>query len=165
MITGPCLPNYDPYRTLRSESPGGTTVAPSSASAQRRTRWTQGLIIAPSAVVIVVAGANLLGRDGKPSSETPPSTAPSITTAFSPSSEPSMPSADPPPAEQPVLSVVPATTVQAPAAATSALANVTYEDCNAVWDAVGRPINAGEPGFKEKFDTNHNGIGCEKDPR
>lgn len=140
-------------------------MASPSASTMRRTRWVQGVIIAPSAVVIVVAGAHLLGRDGKPSSETQPSPVPSITTAFSASSEPPIPTVNPPPAEQPVPVAVPATTVEAPAAATPAPVNITYENCTAVWDAIGRPINSGEPGFNEELDSNHNGIGCEQDPR
>lgn len=131
----------------------------------RRTRWIQGVIIAPSAVVIVLAGANLLGRDGKPSSETPPSPVPSITTAFSASSEPPSPTVDPPPAEQPVPVVVPATTVEAPAAATPAPANVTYKNCRAVWDAIDEPIDPGDPGYSSEMDKDGGGTACEEDPR
>lgn len=140
-------------------------VAPSSASAKRRTRWIQGLIIAPSAVVIVVAGANLLGRDGKPSSETQPSAVPSITTTFSAPSEPPIPTVAPPPAEQPVPALVPATTVEAPAVAPPAPVNVTYKNCRAVWDAIGEPIHRGDPGYSSDLDRDGDGIGCEEDPR
>lgn len=133
--------------------------------ATRRARWAQGSIIGVSAVVIIFAGANLVSRDLKPTSETPPSAVPSITTAFSMSSEPPVPPVEPEPTADLVPAVVPATAVEAPTAATPAPANVTYENCRAVWDAIGRPINAGEPGYDEKLDSNHNGVGCEQDPR
>jgi len=146
----------------------------------RRTRWVQGLIIAASAVVIIFALATIVGRAAKPTDETSPSVVPSVQTVFPESSEPSVATVEPAlveqpaPTEQPAAVEAPVPTeqpapveqpaaVEAPVPTTAATVVVSYENCRAVWDAIGRPIAAGEPGYDEKLD-NHNGLGCEQQP-
>ncbi|HOZ59096.1 MAG TPA: excalibur calcium-binding domain-containing protein [Nakamurella multipartita] len=111
----------------------------------------------------------------KPTGETSPLAAPTTQATFADSSTPVARV----PVEQPVSAVAPAVQapvvtpapaeqpapVEAPVPTTPASVVVSYENCRAVWDAIGRPINAGEPGFEDKLDTNHNGVGCEQDPR
>lgn len=44
----------------------------------------------------------------------------------------------------------------------------SYANCKDVWNSIGRPIYAGEPGYtagKGKLDGDSDGAGCEKDPR
>ena len=40
-----------------------------------------------------------------------------------------------------------------------------YRNCRAVWDAIGGPIYAGQPGYDSHLDRDGDGVGCEKDPR
>ncbi|WP_279019792.1 excalibur calcium-binding domain-containing protein [Mobiluncus mulieris] len=65
------------------------------------------------------------------------------------------PNTDPAPAvpANPVEPVVPAG------------ATPDYANCRDVWDALHRPISAGEPGFKSKFNRDGDGVGCESRPR
>ncbi|PRY12178.1 excalibur calcium-binding domain-containing protein [Kineococcus rhizosphaerae] len=42
---------------------------------------------------------------------------------------------------------------------------VYYANCTAVWNAIGRPIRSGEPGYRPGLDSDHDGVGCENDPR
>lgn len=51
----------------------------------------------------------------------------------------------------------------APAAPTAS--GTPFANCTAVWNAIGRPIRAGEPGFHSRLDRDNDGIGCERDPR
>lgn len=56
----------------------------------------------------------------------------------------------------------------APAPAPAASQSVTYKNCTDVWNRLGRPIHAGEPGYTagpRKLDGNSDGVGCESDPR
>lgn len=45
---------------------------------------------------------------------------------------------------------------------------IYYEDCQAVWDNLGRPITSGDEGFPQenpnRFDLDSDGIGCEDNP-
>lgn len=44
----------------------------------------------------------------------------------------------------------------------------SYANCKDVWNTLGRPIRAGEPGYVAghgKLDGDGDGVGCEKDPR
>jgi len=44
----------------------------------------------------------------------------------------------------------------------------SYANCKDVWNTLGRPIRAGEPGYVAghgKLDGNSDGVGCEKEPR
>lgn len=42
---------------------------------------------------------------------------------------------------------------------------VSYANCTDVWRKLGRSIYPSDPGFQSKFDADHDGIGCEVDPR
>jgi len=39
-----------------------------------------------------------------------------------------------------------------------------YDDCAAVWQALGRPVFKEDPGYRAFFDWDANGIGCEDNP-
>ncbi|WP_257160021.1 excalibur calcium-binding domain-containing protein [Corynebacterium cystitidis] len=41
----------------------------------------------------------------------------------------------------------------------------TYKNCTDVWNRLGRPIYAGEPGYNHRLDRDKDGVGCEYDPR
>lgn len=41
----------------------------------------------------------------------------------------------------------------------------SYANCREVWAILGRPITPQDPGFQNKFDGDHDGIGCESRPR
>ncbi|WP_363317044.1 excalibur calcium-binding domain-containing protein [uncultured Mobiluncus sp.] len=41
----------------------------------------------------------------------------------------------------------------------------SYANCREVWAILGRPITPQDPGFQDKFDGDHDGIGCESRPR
>ena len=50
--------------------------------------------------------------------------------------------------------------------APAAPADVYYENCTAVWDAIGRPLLAGDPGYAApRLDRDSDGVACETDPR
>ena len=54
----------------------------------------------------------------------------------------------------------------APARAPEPAPVVTYyKNCTAVWNAIGSPIYAGQPGYDSHLDRDGDGIGCERDPR
>lgn len=78
---------------------------------------------------------------------------------------------------QPVPTPIPTVTVTAtpeptitaePSPTPEATASALYEDCTAVWEALGRPITADDEGFPEsspnQFDLDSDGIGCEDNP-
>lgn len=44
-------------------------------------------------------------------------------------------------------------------------ATAYYKNCTAVWNAIGSPIYAGQPGYDSHLDRDGDGIGCERDPR
>ena len=48
---------------------------------------------------------------------------------------------------------------------TAATAGVYYENCTAVWNAIGRPIYPSDPGFRDDHDGDSDGVGCESRPR
>lgn len=115
-ITVQCLPNFDEYRALRSESRGGTTMAPLKP-ATRGTRWIQGTIIAASTMVIIFATVSLVGQSLKATDHT---VLPAVPSAVLP--EPTTAMADrPAPAEQ-SGPLVASPTVGAPPATTEATA-------------------------------------------
>lgn len=133
-----------------------------SASARHRTRWIQGSIIAASAVVIIAATVNIAERSARPTGQTPLPVVPStriLESSTAPTEQPS-------PAEQPVP-VVASATVEAPPTTTAAAVPVivTYENCAAVWAALGGPIHRGDPGYNSELDTDDDGTGCEHRPR
>ena len=44
-------------------------------------------------------------------------------------------------------------------------ANAYYKNYTEVWNAIGRPIKRGEPGYGSHLDRDGDGVGCEVDPR
>ncbi|MET0326963.1 MAG: excalibur calcium-binding domain-containing protein [Ilumatobacteraceae bacterium] len=40
-----------------------------------------------------------------------------------------------------------------------------YENCTAVWNAIGRPLLLGQPGYRPGLDGNDDGVACETRPR
>lgn len=69
----------------------------------------------------------------------------------------SKPKADPKPAPKPKAEPKPKPMPKAE--------DVYYKNCTAVWDAVGRPINKGDPGYAKHLDRDGDGVGCEYKPR
>lgn len=47
---------------------------------------------------------------------------------------------------------------------TTSESGVYYQNCRAVWDALGRPIYANEDGYAADLDANNDGVGCEEEP-
>ncbi|PJM76334.1 calcium-binding protein [Bifidobacterium simiarum] len=43
--------------------------------------------------------------------------------------------------------------------------NVHYKNCKAVWNAIGRPLHRGEPGYSTDLDSDLDGIACETRPK
>ncbi|MTD15467.1 hypothetical protein GIS00_16145 [Nakamurella sp. YIM 132087] len=60
----------------------------------------------------------------------------------------------------PVTAPKPPVSTPAPTPAPS----VTYANCTDVWNTIGRPIRAGEPGYSRKLDRDGDGVGCESRP-
>lgn len=60
------------------------------------------------------------------------------------------------PTPEPTQTPTPSATLTAPA--------VYYDDCTAVWQALGRPIFKEDPGYRVLFDWDANGVGCEDNP-
>lgn len=52
-----------------------------------------------------------------------------------------------------------------PAAVAPAAPSTNYKNCTAVWNAIGGPIYAGNPGYASHLDRDGDGVGCETDPR
>lgn len=75
-------------------------------------------------------------------------------------------SAKPSPTKAATAATQPAAVVAPPPAAPAAPADVYYENCTAVWDAIGRPLLAGDPGYAApRLDRDSDGVACETDPR
>lgn len=136
-------------------------MAPPSASAKRRTRWIQGVIIAASAIIIGAATVNLAGRGSRPTGQTQPA----VTTSTVLSVTAAPPIQQPAPAEQPNPVLAPATVEPPPTPTAAQPVTVTYENCTAVWAAIGGPIHRGDPGYSSDLDRDDDGTGCEQDPR
>ena len=101
-----------------------------------------------------------------PSASSPvaaPSESPSESPAESPSATPS----ETAPSQQPS-----ATTSETSSASTEVSEGATaeasptprFQNCKEVWDAGLAPIHKGHPDFQEKFDADHDGVGCEDKP-
>ena len=59
----------------------------------------------------------------------------------------------------------PAAPTAVPPASAPPSAAVHYENCTAVWAALGRPLRAGEPGYEApRLDRNGDGVACENKP-
>lgn len=53
----------------------------------------------------------------------------------------------------------------APAPAPKPSTQVYYQNCAAVWNAIGGPIRKNDPGYRSAHDRDGDGVGCERDPR
>jgi len=80
---------------------------------------------------------------------------PLVVTCAPPPPAPTAPAVAPVPRPAPVPALSPA---PAPAPSPSA---VSYRNCDAVRAAGAAPIRPGDPGWQEKFDRDHDGVGCE----
>lgn len=103
-----------------------------------------------------------------PSASSPaaaPSESPSESPAESPSATPSetAPSQQPSAASSETSSASAEVSVNAGADA-EATPTPRFQNCKEVWDAGLAPIRKGHPDFQEKFDADHDGIGCEDKP-
>ena len=100
-----------------------------------------------------------------PSASSPvaaPSESPSESPAESPSATPS----ETAPSQQPSATsseTSSASTEVSEGATAEASPTPRFQNCKEVWDAGLAPIHKGHPDFQEKFDADHDGIGCEKD--
>ncbi|WP_367269267.1 excalibur calcium-binding domain-containing protein [uncultured Mobiluncus sp.] len=76
-----------------------------------------------------------------------------------------MPDSAPP--DQPVSPQDAAPSAADPAPQPNQPANpgANYANCREVWAILGRPITPQDPGFRDKFDGDNDGIGCESRPR
>ena len=103
-----------------------------------------------------------------PSASSPvaaPSESPSESPAESPSATPS----ETTPSQQPSATSSETSSASAEAsvnAGADAEASPTprFQNCKDVWDAGLAPIHKGHPDFQEKFDADHDGVGCEDKP-
>ena len=69
---------------------------------------------------------------------------------------------EPPPPPQ---NVAPSAVNPAPQPGAPAGSGANYANCREVWAILGRPITPQDPGFRDKFDGDRDGIGCESRPR
>ena len=103
-----------------------------------------------------------------PSASSPvaaPSESPSESPAESPSATPS----ETAPSQQPSVTSSETSSASAEAsvnagADTEASPTPRFQNCKEVWDAGLAPIHKGHPDFQEKFDADHDGVGCEDKP-
>ena len=103
-----------------------------------------------------------------PSASSPvaaPSESPSESPAESPSATPS----ETTPSQQPLVGSSETSSASAEVsvnAGADAEASPTprFQNCKEVWDAGLAPIHKGHPDFQEKFDADHDGVGCEDKP-
>ena len=102
-----------------------------------------------------------------PSASSPvaaPSESPSESPAESPSATPS----ETAPSQQPSATSSETSSASAEAsvnagADTEASPTPRFQNCKEVWDAGLAPIHKGHPDFQEKFDADHDGVGCEEE--
>ena len=100
-----------------------------------------------------------------PSASSPvaaPSESPSESPAESPSATPS----ETAPSQQPSATsseTSSASTEVSEGATAEASPTPRFQNCKEVWDAGLAPIHKGHPDFQEKFDADHDGVGCEED--
>ena len=101
-----------------------------------------------------------------PSASSPvaaPSESPSESPAESPSATPS----ETTPSQQPSATsseTSSASTEVSEGATAEASPTPRFQNCKEVWDAGLAPIHKGHPDFQEKFDADHDGVGCEDKP-
>lgn len=98
-----------------------------------------------------------------------PAAVPSESPSESPAESPSVTPSETTPSQQPSATSSETSSASAEAsvnagADTEASPTPRFQNCKDVWDAGLAPIHKGHPDFQEKFDADHDGIGCEDKP-
>lgn len=98
-----------------------------------------------------------------------PAAAPSESPSESPAESPSATPSETAPSQQPSATSSETSSASAEAsvnagADTEASPTPRFQNCKEVWDAGLAPIHKGHPDFQEKFDADHDGVGCEDKP-
>ena len=95
-----------------------------------------------------------------------PAAAPSESPSESPAESPSATPSETAPSQQPSATsseTSSASTEVSEGATAEASPTPRFQNCKEVWDAGLAPIHKGHPDFQEKFDADHDGVGCEED--
>ena len=96
-----------------------------------------------------------------------PVAAPSESPSESPAESPSATPSETAPSQQPSATsseTSSASTEVSEGATAEASPTPRFQNCKEVWDAGLAPIHKGHPDFQEKFDADHDGVGCEDKP-
>ena len=96
-----------------------------------------------------------------------PVAAPSESPSESPAESPSATPSETTPSQQPSATsseTSSASTEVSEGATAEASPTPRFQNCKEVWDAGLAPIHKGHPDFQEKFDADHDGVGCEDKP-
>lgn len=96
-----------------------------------------------------------------------PAAAPSESPSESPAESPSATPSETAPSQQPSATsseTSSASTEVSEGATAEASPTPRFQNCKEVWDAGLAPIHKGHPDFQEKFDADHDGVGCEDKP-
>ena len=96
-----------------------------------------------------------------------PAAAPSESPSESPAESPSATPSETTPSQQPSAAsseTSSASTEVSEGATAEASPTPRFQNCKEVWDAGLAPIHKGHPDFQEKFDADHDGVGCEDKP-
>lgn len=95
-----------------------------------------------------------------------PAAAPSESPSESPAESPSATPSETTPSQQPSATsseTSSASTEVSEGATAEASPTPRFQNCKEVWDAGLAPIHKGHPDFQEKFDADHDGVGCEEE--
>ncbi|WP_315512298.1 excalibur calcium-binding domain-containing protein [Rothia aeria] len=96
-----------------------------------------------------------------------PAAAPSESPSESPAESPSATPSETTPSQQPSATSSETSSASAEVsegATAEASPTPRFQNCKDVWDAGLAPIHKGHPDFQEKFDADHDGVGCEDKP-
>lgn len=104
-----------------------------------------------------------------PSAPAPSASSPVAAPSESPAESPSATPSETTPSQQPSATSSETSSASAEAsvnagADTEASPTPRFQNCKEVWDAGLAPIHKGHPDFQEKFDADHDGVGCEDKP-
>ena len=102
-----------------------------------------------------------------PSAPAPSASSPVAAPSESPSESPSATPSETAPSQQPSATsseTSSASTEVSEGATAEASPTPRFQNCKEVWDAGLAPIHKGHPDFQEKFDADHDGVGCEDKP-
>ena len=102
-----------------------------------------------------------------PSAPAPSASSPVAAPSESPAESPSATPSETAPSQQPSATsseTSSASTEVSEGATAEASPTPRFQNCKEVWDAGLAPIHKGHPDFQEKFDADHDGVGCEDKP-